>query len=302
MKKGWTVSKRVSLGIILITLIGLLISSALLIKKAKTPMVSFGLLSDIHYADREPAGDRIYRQSKAKVGEAIAVMNQEKVDFVIELGDFKDQDIVPDEKKTLGYLADIESVFHKFNGPTYHVLGNHDMDGISKSQFLSEVVNTGIAPDKSYYSFIQKGIHFVVLDGNFTQTGADYDHGTYKLEAPWIPQKEMDWLKEDLKSDQLPVIVFSHQLIADSKGMERSVRNAAQVRKILENSGKVLCVFQGHINKEKYELINHIHYYSVIAVVNGEGPESNSYMIVDVSKKGKIRVHGYRRASDQKFF
>lgn len=301
MIKNWTISGRKLLGILCIAAIGLLISLDLLAKSVKTPIVRFGIMTDVHYADRIPARERYYRQSMVKAKEAIDTMNQEKVDFVIELGDFKDQDLVPTEKKTLKYLADIESVFRKFNGPTYHVLGNHDMDGISKSQFMSKILNTGISPEKTYYSFNQKGIHFVVLDGNYTLDGRDFDHGTYKWEDPWIPAKEMSWLKQDLKSDQLPTIVFIHQLLDDSKGMKRSVQNAAAVRKILEHSGKVLCVFQGHVNAEKYSLIKQIHYYSLISMVEGDGPQNNSYVIVDVHKKGGLKVHGYRRASDQKF-
>jgi len=301
MNKNWIDSGRKLLGIVCIAAIGLMISPDLQAKNVKTSVVRFGILTDIHYADREPAKERYYWQSLTKMKEAIDTMNQEKVDFIVELGDFKDQDLVPTEKKTLKYLADIESVFRKFHGPTYHVLGNHDMDGISKSQFQSEILNTGISPEKTYYSFNQKGIHFVILDGNYTKDGRDFDHGTYRWENPWIPAKEMNWLKEDLKSDELPSIIFIHQLLDDSKGMKRSVQNAAAVRKILEKSGKVLCVFQGHINAEKYDLINRIHYYSLISMVEGDGPENSSYVIVDVHKKGGLKIHGYRRATDQKF-
>jgi len=286
--------------IICIAAIGIILSSKAEAKGVKTSVVRFGIMTDIHYADREMAKERYYRQSLVKMKEAVDTMNQEKVDFIVELGDFKDQDPVPTEKKTLKYLADIESVFTKFKGPTYHVLGNHDMDGISKSQFMSEIHNTGISPEKTYYSFNQKGIHFVVLDGNYTKDGKDFDHGTYQWESPWIAAKEMKWLKEDLDVDPLPTIIFVHQLIDDSKEMKRSVQNAAAVRKILEHSGKVLAVFEGHINAEKYDIINKIHYYSLISMVEGDGPENNSYVIVDVHKKGGLKVHGFRRASNAK--
>ncbi len=177
MQNSRTLSRRKFFGIVGTTAIGLMFSPDLFAKSVEKPLIRFGMISDIHYADREPAGNRFYRQSLAKVNEAIDLMNREKVDFAIELGDFKDQDAVPNEAKTLKYLTDIESVFQKFNGPTYHVLGNHDMDGISKQQFLERVENTNIPNTKSYYSFNQKEIHFVVLDGNFNREGKAYDHG-----------------------------------------------------------------------------------------------------------------------------
>jgi len=295
-----TFSRHQFLGFIGIATVGLLISMSLLAKSGKKPVVRFGLITDVHYADREPARERYYNQSLGKLSEFIARMNQEKVDFVVELGDFKDQDEVPNEANTLKYLSDVESVFHQFNGPTYHVLGNHDMDGITKTQFLERVENTGIPKDKNFYSFNRKGLHFIVLDGNFTSDEQDYNKDNFRGVESWIPEKEIAWLKEDLKSNQLPTIVFIHQLLGDSKGMKKSAQNAPEVRKILEHSGNVLCVFEGHVNSERHSLIKHIHYYSFISAVEGDGPKNNSYVIVDVYKKGDIKIHGYRRASDQK--
>ena len=295
-----TITRRRFLGIAGTTAAGLFISTDLSAVNDRKPLVRFGMLSDVHYAGREPAGNRYYAQSLAKVREAVDRMNLEKPDFLIELGDFKDQDPVPNEANTLNYLTEIESVFQQFNGPTFHVLGNHDMDGISKSQFLERVENTDIAASKSYYSFKKKGFHFVVLDGNFTREGLAYDHGNFHWEDAAVSPAQIDWLKDDLKKNKLPVIVFIHQLLDDSKSVKHSVYNAAEVRQILEQSGKVLCVFQGHVHEERYTVINGIHYYSVNAVVDNDGPENNAYMLVDVYKDGSLVVDGYRRATDRK--
>jgi len=280
--------------------VGLMISMGLHVKKEKVPVLRFGMITDVHYADREHFKERYYNQSLKKLNEFIKVMNKEKVDFIVELGDFKDQDEVPNEANTLKYLTDVESVFHQFKGPTYHVLGNHDMDGITKTQFLEHVVNTGIPKDRNYYSFNQKGFHFIVLDGNYTSDEKDYNKDNYRGVESWIPVKQVKWLKEDLKSNQLPTIVFIHQLLDDSKGMKRSAQNAPEVRKIMEDSGHVLCVFQGHVNAEKYSMINNIHYYSFISTVYGSGLKNNSYVIVDAFKKGTLKINGYRKASQQK--
>jgi len=299
MPNNWTLSRRKFLGMAGTTAAGLMLSPDLFAKSTEKPLIRFGMISDVHYVNREPAGNRFYNQSLAKVQEAIDRMNQEKLDFVIELGDFKDQDAVQNEANTLKYLTDIESVFQKFNGPTYHVLGNHDMDGISKQQFLERVENTGISSSKSYYSFNRKGIHFVVLDGNFTKVGKPYDHGNFSWDDASISEEEIDWLKADLKPNQLPTIVFIHQMLDDSKGVKQAVQNAAEVRQILEQSGNVLCVLQGHVHEERYNLINGINYYSVNAVVDGNGPENSAYMIVDIYKDGSLKIDGYRRASDR---
>lgn len=299
MPENWTLSRRKFLGIAGTTAAGLMFSPDLFAKSGQKPLIRFGMISDVHYANREPAGTRFYNQSLTKIQEAVDRMNQEKLDFVIELGDFKDQDAVPNEANTLKYLSDIESVFQKFNGPTFHVLGNHDMDGISKQQFLERVENTDISKHESYYSFNLKGIHFVVLDGNFTKDGKAYDHGNFSWDDASISENQLVWLKGDMKSNKLPVIVFIHQMLDDSKNVKQAVQNAAEVRQILEQSGRVLCVFQGHVHEERYNCINGIHYYSVNAMVEGDGSENNAYMIVDVYKDQSLKIDGYRRASDR---
>lgn len=299
--KAFTLSRRKFLALGGATAAGVLICPDLWARKNTNPVLRFGIVSDVHYAERDPSMNRYYRQSADKLKECIDLMNRQKVDFVIELGDFKDQDEVPDEAKTLQYLAAIESVFRQFKGPTYHVLGNHDMDSISKEQFLTRVVNTQVPTSQSYYSFNQHGVHFIVLDGNFTWEGKAYDHGNFSWDQALIPEQQLQWLEKDLQSNTLPAVVFIHQLLDDSKTKAHSVQNAAQVRLILEQSGRVLGVFQGHVHEESYTLINNIHYYSMLAMAEFSGIENNSFVIVELYKDGSLVVNGYHRSSDQKF-
>ncbi len=255
--------------------------------------VRFGIVTDCHYADADSAGTRCYRESLDKLGECVARMNAEQVDFLVELGDFKDQGRPPVERDTLAYLEDVEAVFQRFEGRTYHALGNHDVDSISKPQFLKRVTNTGIAAKRSYYSFDVDGLHGVVLDPNYRTDGADYDHGNFDWTDANIPPHELEWLREDLAATPHPVVVFMHQLL-DGTGAVY-VKNAAEVRAVLEASGKVLAVFQGHHHAGSYSLINDIHYYTLIATVEGPGMDNNSYGIVELSPDG-LAVTGYRKA------
>ncbi|MHC4741018.1 MAG: metallophosphoesterase [Planctomycetota bacterium] len=258
----------------------------------------FGMVTDCHYADADSRNGRYYRESLEKLAECVELMNAEKVDFLIELGDFKDENKNPVEEKTLAYLQAIEHVFQQFKGPTYHVLGNHDMDSISKQQFLANVINTGIDPTKSYYSFDSKGFHFVVLDANYRKDGVDYDHNNFDWTSANVPQHELDWLVADLDSARGPVIVFIHQLLAGVA--THRVKNAEEVRSALESSGKVAAVFQGHKHKGTYDQIEGIHYYASKAMVEGSGPENSAYAIVDIMPNGAITVTGYRRAESKR--
>lgn len=105
--------------------------------------LSFGIVTDCHYAERDdPHGIRFYRESNVQLAECVAEMNRQKVDFMVELGDFKDLGESADA--TLTNLQTIEAVYRQFKGPRYHVLGNHDADRISKEQFLAHIENTGL--------------------------------------------------------------------------------------------------------------------------------------------------------------
>jgi len=266
-------------------------------RRRKPGAVRFGIVTDCHYADADTAGTRYYRDSLDKLGECVEAMNAQKVDFLVELGDFKDQDSPPDEQKTLSYLRAVESVFCKFDGPAYHVLGNHDEDSLSKAQFLTNVENTGIDSGRSYYSFDFHGVHFVVLDANYKSDGTDYDHGNFDWTDANIPPAELQWLRRDLAASNGPVIVMVHQLL-DGAG-SHYVKNAAEVRQILEQSDRVLAVFQGHRHNGGYSLINGIHYYTLKAVIEGPGPENNSYAVIEVLPDMSIAVTGYRKADSK---
>jgi predicted phosphodiesterase len=297
-RRNWVVTRRVFLKSSLASLaVGSLSCALRSSSNAELRTTRFGIVTDCHYADAEAAGSRFYRQSPDKLAECVELMNAEKVDFLIELGDFKDQDKPPIEQKTLSYIETIEEVFRKFRGPTYHVLGNHDLDSISKEQFLARVESTNIDSNRSYYSFDANRLHCVVLDATYRTDGADYDRGNFDWTDANVPTQELTWLVQDLAAASRPVIVFTHQLL-DGTGSVY-IKNASQVRQILEASGKVLAVFQGHHHAGSYSNIAGIHYYTLKALVEGAGAESNSYAIVEALPDGSITVTGHRRAESK---
>jgi predicted phosphodiesterase len=300
---NWVITRRVFLKASSASLAGLVVAPLSCTMQAtpgrRQDTARFGIVTDSHYADADTVGSRYYRHSLDKLTEYVELMNDQKVDFLVELGDFKDQNNPPVEQRTITYLRAVEKILQKFNGPTYHVLGNHDMDSISKEQFLSNVESTDIDQAKSHYSFDFNGVHFVVLDANYKSDGTDYDHGNFDWTDANIPPTELNWLRQDLAAACRPVIVFIHQLL-DGTGPVY-VNNAADVRQILEQSDKVMAVFQGHHHEGSYSRIEGIHYYTLRAMVEGPGEENNSYAVVEVLPDRSITVTGYRKAVSKQF-
>jgi alkaline phosphatase len=72
------------------------------------------------------------------------------------------------------------------------------------------------------------------------------------------------------------------------------VQNAPAVRSLLEKSGKVLAVFQGHSHKNDYQQIAGIHYTTLVAMVEGSGTDNNGYAMLEVMPDSSSRLQGFR--------
>lgn len=282
-----TFLKDISGGVVLTSMLPMLASAI------KAPL-RFGVITDIHYGEMEPRINRYYQQSLQKVKDAVNLFNESDLDFVIELGDLKDTN--GDVSDTLRFLDDIEGVLQTFNGPIYHALGNHDMDCLSKEEFLSHTANAGKTKGRSYYSFVKKGVRFIVLDANFNEQREPYCRGNFSWKKAFVPQWELDWLNEELRRDKKPVIVFNHQMIDHFSGVSKSlcVGNAAEVIDLLERSGRVMAVIQGHHHTGNYSQLHGIHYWTMKAVIESDYPTHNSYAIVEIDRQGNISIRGFK--------
>lgn len=210
-------------------------------KDQKHEKICFGICADLHQDVMQDGPNRI----EAFIND----MQDKKPDFILQMGDFC---------RPYDYNRVILDIYNRFDGPRYHVIGNHDMDG---GFTQDQVVSFWNAIDK-YYSFDMKGYHFVVLNGN--------DHNPKPVLRPgyarYIGVEQMKWLESDLDKTNLPVIVFCHQPLDNNL---EGVENAPIVRLIFaranEKAGykKVRLVFSGHNHQDWMNLINNIHYIQI---------------------------------------
>jgi 3',5'-cyclic AMP phosphodiesterase CpdA len=248
---------------------------------------SFGLVTDVHYADIPTKGSRYYRDSRTKLQEAVERLNDRKVDFVIELGDFCDAG--PTKEAEIGYLRTIRGVFEGFRGPRHYVLGNHCVAALTKAEFLE---HCGATVKRSYYSFDHGPWHFVVLDADFRRDETPYGPGNFEWTDSWIPAAERQWLADDLtKAGGRKTIVFAHQNLHNETDAH-GVKNAPEVRRILESAGNVVAVFQGHMHSGGHARLGGIDYCTLRAMVEGPGAANNAYAIVSLNDAG-IKFEGF---------
>lgn len=251
-----------------------------------------GLVTDLHYADKASAGTRHYRETLAKLDEAAALFEEDQPNFLVELGDLIDAAHSVDVEQR--YLQTINRKFSAICKDRYYVLGNHCVDTLKKEEFLG-----GVGQQDSYFSFDRGDFHFVVLDSCFRHDGVPYGRRNFQWTDANIPKAELDWLQTDLKSTEKPTILFAHQRldVSDSHG----VKNNSEVRNILEESGRVLAVFQGHSHKNDLKEIGGIHYCTLVAMIEGSGAENNGYSLMEIDHSGTITLTGFRKQASHRW-
>ncbi len=231
IKKNKSLSVRWVLTKILAVIGILILLSAyhIISKNGRNETVRFGICADVH---RE-----IMHDVDLRLRTFVEKMNEEEVDFIIQLGDF-----CQPQPHNLPFL----DIWNRFDGPGYHVLGNHDMDNDLGDRFDIEEAVAYFGLPHRYYSFTKKGHHFIVLDGN------DEDG-----------EEQLAWLRQELAETTIPVILFAHQSV------EWTMNIGDQVREVLEEANrnadkkKILAVFNAHHHIDHVSIVNGIYYVHV---------------------------------------
>lgn len=250
----------------------------------KAASLSVGIVTDLHYADKQAGGSRHYRETPNKLAAAAQQFKKAKPEFIVELGDFVDA--AESVERELGYLNTINKQFSAICKNRHYVLGNHCVHTLTKEEFLG-----GVEQKKSYYSFDAGNSHFVVLDSCFRSDGMPYGRKNFQWTDPNIPSAELDWLKADLAKTNKPTVVFAHQRLDVSN--HYGVKNGTAVRQVLEQSDKVSAVFQGHSHKNDYNEIGGIHYCTMVAMVEGAGKKNNGFSTLNIHNDGTLEINGF---------
>lgn len=181
------------------------------------PLVSFGVLTDIQYADVEDGKsydgkrNRYYRNSLNLVKEAVSnwksyeISNQTKLKFIIQLGDFVDakakaiNDSIPSMHRI---IRELNNLFEgepndTINRPKLlHIWGNHEMYNFKRVDLVNLELNTSkflnnqesIERKSNFYTYeITEKLSLICLDYyEFSAIGYDEDDETYKQALAYL--------------------------------------------------------------------------------------------------------------------
>jgi len=177
-------------------------------------------------------------------------------DCILQLGDFNFG--TPPSRECI-------DLWRQFKGNRYHVLGNHDMDFLTKDEMVEFWSMPG-----PYYSFDAGGYHFVVLDRNVLRTPDGYVHygrANFYVDSEMrahADPEQLEWLAADLRLTGLPTVVFAHQGLGIDDGSGPADRARTTIETVLEEANRsaasVVACFCGHHHLDRYAVKRGIHY------------------------------------------
>ena len=243
------------------------------------------LFTDQHFGPAASFGGKLRKLSHdaaALTERFVATVNRDfEPDVVVNLGD-----VIEDESSELDELryGQFLQILETLTCPVEHVIGNHDSVNLSDAR-LSQMLETHAL----YRSVDVAGVHLVVLRSV-----------ERKDQDVRLPDEQLSWLAADLGQTSLPTLVCVHHPLSDldltgNRWFEKAphicrVSNRRDVREILERSGKVRAVFNGHAHWNHLDVIRGIPYVTLQSLVenvddDAPGRAAAAHAVVEVSAK-----------------
>jgi len=285
----------------LLFIISFFLISVFVFAQKDFPIMRFGLIADIQYADADEKIGRYYRNSLSKLDSCVIDLNAHQVDFTINLGDLIDKNH-NDLEQVLTRLA-------KLDQTCYNTTGNHDYSDTTDNDLLFDKLDM----PAEYYSFYKNNWLFIMLNTNELSSYANIE-GTWKQKEweeimdninthshnnglPWnggISSRQMEWLGRELDSAQKSgqnVLVFTHHPLYPFEDF--TALNGEEILKTLAAFACVKGVISGHHHTGAFSTYKGIPCITTEGMVETEN--ENAYAIVDIYKD-KIVLNGKGRA------
>ncbi len=249
--------------------------------------MKFAILTDIHLG---PKG--YYKGILRKISKDVKIFldnfvdemnNNVKPEFVVILGDLVNGVDEVTDKNNIDYII---KLLKKLECLVYYVAGNHDLKNISEDELINLFNQKQL-----YYSFDSGSFHFIVLFSRVSEN-----------RTILIPDKQKEWLKQDLNKTDKKSVVFVHHGLADQdltgnpwfEGRPENclIANRSEIRNIFSASNKVIASFNGHLHWDKQDIHDNIPYFTIQSLTENEdnkGIASETHAVVNI-EDNKVNV------------
>jgi 3',5'-cyclic-AMP phosphodiesterase len=263
--------------------------------------LTLGFVTDLHFGPAAYFEGKL-RKLTHRAGELTAAVvraldENDAPDLLVNLGD----DIEDESRQAdLARYGECQALLRASRAKVINVAGNHDTVHLTHDDLNRFWERQG----NLHYSFDEGGFHFLVLH---TVERKDVDVR--------IDPDQLLWVREDLSQTKLPTVVLMHhpaseQDLASSRWFSRAAHIALvgerrALRRILEESGKVRVVFNGHVHRNHLDVIGGIPYVTVQSLVenlddDAPGRPASAYAVARIdAERMLIEVRGNDPAAYQ---
>ena len=264
------------------------------------PLFSFGIISDVQYADSNPEGNRYFRSSAEKLKDAVTTFRKDSVNFIVNLGDLIEKDYES--------YKPILSILNSSGIKTYHVTGNHDYS--VESRYLTRLP-VFTESREGYYSIIYRKYRLIFLNGNEISTYVSANKTLIRQANEYIAKlkkngainaidwnggigpDQLAWITSQLEQaadNSEKVIFFCHFPVAPEN--IHNLLNYKEINDIIKKYTNIVAWFSGHNHEGNYSTLNKVHFVTFKGMV--ETKRENSFAILEIYND-KISVKGYGR-------
>lgn len=216
--------------------------------------------ADVQYAPVPPRIGRLYDQGLARLTRILEAVRNE-ADMYVNLGDCINGEDARQSYDAVMALCDAaqgSSAEPDVSGrarPFIHVCGNHESFALPPS----------LLRGSGFTSCDYFGVHWIVLDGSYDWDGRPYGGHPGDWTKCCIPPEQQLALQRDLASCA-SAVVLCHYNLDPRPTSDFTPCHAEAVRHILEESGKVQAVIQGHYHEGFEQVVHGIPYHTLPAV------------------------------------
>lgn len=223
--------------------------------------MKIGIYTDVHYSSAKvTCGNRYNDQSLRKIKQAYAFFEKEKCDLIVCLGDVIDTE--PTVEKEMQNLSEIAKVMQGSEIKTVCLMGNHDAFVLSREEFYNILGIPSVDEMKI------DGKRLLFLDACYFKTGVHYAPGDSGWDDCFLPDDEK--LRARLSDSDEDTYIFIHQNIDTAIRADHRIFNSERVFNIINESGVVKTVFQGHYHPGASAEYNGVKYVTLPAMCECE--------------------------------
>lgn len=256
--------------------------------------LTLAMLTDLHFGPEARFEGKLRKLTHHAESLTTAITkklrHELKPDVLVNLGDD-----VEDESRDadMPRYERCQALLRSVGVPVANVAGNHDVINMTQE----DLARIWRRPLPLYYSFDRGGYHFAVLH---TLEQKDVEIR--------LPAAQMRWLEDDLETATRPTIVLMHHSASDQDVEDTRwfrgrphlalVKERAQLRELLRESGKVRAVFNGHVHRNHLDVIDGIPYVTIQSLIenledDAPGVPAASFAMVKLDEQRiTVRVFG----------